>query len=123
MGWAVASDEPDAEPAWKLEAAAIVTRIFANKELPADMLAEIVERTDGIPLFIEETTKAVLEAESEGAARRTVAAVQSSALSVPASLYASLMARLDRLGPAREAAQIGSAIGGSSPTPCWLPWR
>ena len=95
----------------KLEAAAIVTRIFANKELPADMLAEIVERTDGIPLFIEETTKAVLEAESEGAARRTVAAVQSSALSVPASLYASLMARLDRLGPAREAAQIGSAIG------------
>src|SRR5271168_1927373 len=59
----------------------------------------------------EETTKAVLEAESEGAARRTVAAVPSSALSVPASLYASLMARLDRLGPAREAAQIGSAIG------------
>ena len=95
----------------KREAAAIVTRIFANKELPADMLAEIVERTDGIPLFIEETTKAVLEAESEGAARRTVAAVPSSALAVPASLYASLMARLDRLGPAREAAQIGSAIG------------
>ena len=95
----------------KREAAAIVTRIFANKELPADMLAEIVERTDGIPLFIEETTKAVLEAESEGAARRTVATVPSSALAVPASLYASLMARLDRLGPAREAAQIGSAIG------------
>ena len=95
----------------KREAAAIVTRIFANKELPADMLAEIVERTDGIPLFIEETTKAVLEAESEGAARQTVAAVPSSALAVPASLYASLMARLDRLGPAREAAQIGSAIG------------
>ena len=95
----------------KREAAAIVTRIFANKELPADMLAEIVERTDGIPLFLEETTKAVLEAESEGAARRTVAAVPSSALSVPASLYASLMARLDRLGPAREVAQIGSAIG------------
>jgi class 3 adenylate cyclase/predicted ATPase len=95
----------------KLEAAAIVTHIFANKQLPADMLAEIVERTDGIPLFIEETTKAVLEAESEGAARRTVTAVPSSALTVPASLYASLMARLDRLGPAREAAQIGSAIG------------
>ena len=95
----------------KREAAAIVTGIFANKELPADMLAEIVERTDGIPLFIEETTKAVLEAEGEGAARRTVAAVPPSALAVPASLYASLMARLDRLGPAREAAQIGSAIG------------
>jgi predicted ATPase len=56
-------------------------------------------------------TKAVLEAESEGAARRTVAAVPSSALAVPASLHASLMARLDRLGPAKEVAQIGSAIG------------
>ena len=95
----------------KRKAAAIVTRIFANKELPADMLAEIVERTDGIPLFIEETTKAVLEAESEGAARRTVAAVPSSAMAVPASLYASLMARLDRLGSTKELAQIGAAIG------------
>ena len=56
-------------------------------------------------------TKAVLEAESEGAARRTVAAVPSPALAVPASLHASLMARLDRLGPAKEVAQIGSAIG------------
>jgi predicted ATPase len=53
----------------------------------------------------------VLEAQSEGAARRTVAAVPSSALAVPASLHASLMARLDRLGPAKEVAQIGSAIG------------
>jgi predicted ATPase len=56
-------------------------------------------------------TKAVLEAESEGAARRTVAAVPSPSLAVPASLHASLMARLDRLGPAKEVAQIGSAIG------------
>ena len=53
----------------------------------------------------------MLEAESEGAARRTVAAVPSPALAVPASLHASLMARLDRLGPAKEVAQIGSAIG------------
>ena len=74
-------------------------------------MAEIVERTDGIPLFVEEMTKAVLEAESEGAARRTVAAVPSPALAVPASLHASLMARLDRLGPAKEVAQIGAAIG------------
>jgi predicted ATPase len=93
------------------EAAAIIARLAGNKELPADVLAEIVERTDGIPLFVEEMTKAVLEAESEGAARRTVAAVPSSALAVPASLHASLMARLDRLGPAKEVAQIGSAIG------------
>src|SRR5208282_1714786 len=77
----------------------------------ADVLAEIVERTDGIPLFVEEMTKAVLEAEGEGAARRAAAAVPSSALAIPASLHASLMARLDRLGPAKEVAQIASAIG------------
>ncbi len=93
------------------EAAAIIARLVGNKELPADVMAEIVERTDGIPLFVEEMTKAVLEAESEGAARRTVAAVPSPALAVPASLHASLMARLDRLGPAKEVAQIGAAIG------------
>ena len=93
------------------EAAAIIARLVGNKELPADVMAEIVERTDGIPLFVEEMTKAVLEAEGEGEARRTVAAVPSPALAVPASLHASLMARLDRLGPAKELAQIGAAIG------------
>jgi class 3 adenylate cyclase/predicted ATPase len=93
------------------EAAAIIARLVGSKALPADVMAEIVERTDGIPLFVEEMTKAVLEAESEGAARRTIAAVPSPALAVPASLHASLMARLDRLGPAKEVAQIGSAIG------------
>jgi hypothetical protein len=93
------------------EVAAIIARMAGNKALPADVQAEIVERTDGIPLFVEEMTKAVLEAESEGAARRTAAAVPSPAMAVPASLHASLMARLDRLGPAKEVAQIGSAIG------------
>ena len=75
------------------------------------MTAEIVERTDGIPLFVEEMTKAVLEAGSEGEARQTTAAVPSPALAVPATLHASLMARLDRLGPAKEVAQIGAVIG------------
>jgi class 3 adenylate cyclase len=93
------------------EAAAIIARLVGNKELPADVMAEIVERTDGIPLFVEEMTKAVLEAESEGEGRRTAAAVPSPALAVPASLHASLMARLDRLGSAKEVAQIGAAIG------------
>ena len=93
------------------EAGAIVARLVGNKGLPADVMAEIVERTDGIPLFVEEMTKAVLEAESEGEARRTAGAVPSPALAVPASLHASLMARLDRLGPAKEVAQIGAAIG------------
>jgi class 3 adenylate cyclase/predicted ATPase len=93
------------------ETAAIISRLVGNKELPADVMAEIVERTDGIPLFVEEMTKAVLEAESEGAAEHVAAAVPSPALAVPASLHASLMARLDRLGPAKEVAQIGAAIG------------
>ena len=79
--------------------------------VPASIRQDIIERTDGIPLFVEEMTKAVLEAESEGEARRTAAAVPSPALAVPASLHASLMARLDRLGPAKEVAQIGAAIG------------
>ena len=93
------------------ETAAIIARLVGNKELPSDVMAEIVERTDGIPLFVEEMTKAVLEADSEGAARRTVAAVPSPTLAVPASLQASLMARLDWLGPAKEVAQIGAVIG------------
>jgi predicted ATPase len=93
------------------EAAAIIARLVGNKELPADVMAEIVERTDGIPLFVEEMTKAVLEAEGEGDARRIAGAVPSPALAVPASLHASLMARLDRLGPAREVAQVGAALG------------
>jgi class 3 adenylate cyclase/tetratricopeptide (TPR) repeat protein len=90
---------------------AIIERLVGDKKLPMDVMAEIVERTDGIPLFVEEMTNAVLEADSEGAARRTVAAVPAPALAVPASLHASLMARLDRLGPAKEVAQIGAAIG------------
>ena len=93
------------------DAATIIEHLVGNKELPTDVLAEIVERTDGIPLFVEEMTKAVLEAESEGAAHRMAAAVPSPASAVPASLHASLMARLDRLGPAKEEAQIAAAIG------------
>ena len=90
---------------------AMIDRVVGNKLLPANIRQDIIERTDGIPLFVEEMTKAVLEAESEGAAQRTAAAIPSPTLAVPASLHASLMARLDRLGPAKEVAQIGAAIG------------
>ena len=90
---------------------AMINRVAGDNLLPANIRRDIVERTDGIPLFVEEMTKAVLEAEGEGEARRTVAAVPSPALSVPPSLHASLMARLDRLGPAKEVAQVGAAIG------------
>jgi class 3 adenylate cyclase len=93
------------------EIAAMIDRVTGNKPLPASIRRDIIERTDGIPLFVEEMTKAVLEAESEGDARKTAAAVPSSGLAVPASLHASLMARLDRLGHAKEVAQIGAVIG------------
>ena len=89
----------------------IIDLVVGNKLIPASIRKDIIERTDGIPLFVEEMTKAVLEAEGEGEARRTIAAVPSPALTVPPSLHASLMARLDRLGPAKEVAQVGAAIG------------
>ncbi len=57
------------------ETAAIITHLVGNKDLPADVMAEIVERTDGIPLFVEEMTKAVLEAKGEGEVRHASAAV------------------------------------------------
>jgi predicted ATPase len=93
------------------EVSAMIDRLVGNKRLPASIRQDIIERTDGIPLFIEEMTKAVLEAEDQRAAERTLAAAPSPALTVPASLHASLLARLDRLGPAKEVAQIGAAIG------------
>jgi class 3 adenylate cyclase/predicted ATPase len=88
---------------------AMIDRVLGNKKLPAGIREDIIERTDGIPLFVEEMTKAVLEAGGE--AGRTAALIPAPALAVPASLHASLMARLDRLGPAKEVAQIGAAIG------------
>jgi predicted ATPase len=90
---------------------AMIDSVVGNKFLPASIRQDIIERTDGIPLFIEEMTKAVLEVESEGEARRTAAAIPSPAAAVPPSLQASLMARLDRLGAAKQVAQIGAAIG------------
>jgi predicted ATPase len=94
------------------DAGGMIDGIVGNKPLSASIRQDILERTDGIPLFVEEMTKAVLEAESEADVRRTTSAVPLSALAVPASLHSSLMARLDRLGPtAKEVAQIGAAIG------------
>ena len=89
----------------------MIDRVVGNKLLPANIRHDIIERTDGIPLFAEEMTKAVLETGSERAAQQTVASIPFPTLAVPASLQASLMARLDRLGAAKEVAQIGAAIG------------
>jgi predicted ATPase len=90
---------------------ALIDRVAGNRPLAANIRQDIVERADGVPLFVEEMTKAVLEAEGEGAAARAIASIPSSGLAVPSSLHASLMARLDRLGSAKEIAQIGATIG------------
>jgi predicted ATPase/class 3 adenylate cyclase len=94
------------------DGATMVERLASNIALlPPDVIAEIVERTDGVPLFVEEMTKAVLEAGAERG-REIAASVPSTGLGVPATLQASLMARLDRLGPAAKGvAQFGAAIG------------
>ena len=89
----------------------VIDNVLGDKLIPASIRQDIIERTDGIPLFVEEMTKAVLEAGSEGAVQQTVASFPSPALAVPTSLQASLMARLDRLGAAKELAQVGAAIG------------
>ena len=93
------------------EVIALIDRVAGDTPLAANIRQDIIERADGIPLFVEEMTKAVLEAEGEGAAARLVASAPSPALAVPTSLHASLMARLDRLGPAKGVAQVGAAIG------------
>jgi class 3 adenylate cyclase/tetratricopeptide (TPR) repeat protein len=90
---------------------AMIDRVTGNKTLPESIREDIIERTDGIPLFVEEMTRAVLESDSGSEARSTAGAIPSPAPVVPPSLHASLMARLDRLGPAKEVAQIGAAIG------------
>lgn len=91
------------------EGAALVQRVVGTGELPSDVVAEIIERTDGVPLFVEELTKAVLEG---GNATTVLSRAAATALNVPATLHASLMARLDRLGSAvKEVAQVGAVLG------------
>jgi predicted ATPase/class 3 adenylate cyclase len=85
----------------------------ADLQLPADVVDEIVGRTDGVPLFVEELTRAALEVgAAPGAVQEVVATAPPTSSAVPASLHASLMARLDRLGTeARDVAQVGAVIG------------
>jgi len=117
---------PDFEPPWgghahltrhalnrlsRRQCAQLATRL-APKPLPEALLAHIVDKTDGVPLFVEEMTKAVIESDllidsEDGYALR--GALES--LRIPATLHDSLMARLDRLLPVKELAQIGAVIG------------
>src|SRR5262249_36793692 len=91
------------------QGAALVRGVVGAGALPADVVAEIVKRTDGVPLFVEEMAKAMLEGGNAGTA---FSRAGTPALMVPPPLQASLMARLDRLGAAaREVAQVGAVLG------------
>lgn len=93
----------------------LIEGVAGNRSLPAGIRQDIIKRADGIPLFVEEMTKAVLDEGGEGEAQQAVAGTPTSVVAVPASLQASLMSRLDRLGPAKEVAQVGAAIGREFP--------
>jgi class 3 adenylate cyclase/tetratricopeptide (TPR) repeat protein len=110
---ALVTARPDFAPPWQArpqatlltlgrlgrqECAQLVAGVAAAHGLSAETVATIVAKTDGVPLFVEELTKSVMESAGEDNA-------------VPATLKDSLMARLDRLGPAREVAQIAAVIG------------
>ena len=78
----------------------MVGDLAAHHALPKEVIDGVAERTGGVPLFVEEVTRLLLERGEQGGIQ-----------AIPATLQQSLMARLDRLGPAREVAQVGSVIG------------
>jgi hypothetical protein len=94
--------------------AQMIHHLTGGKPLPKEVADQIVDRTDGVPLFVEELTKSVVEsglvAEAED---RYVATGPPAPLMIPTTLHASLLARLDRLAPTREIAQTGAALGRS----------
>jgi predicted ATPase len=112
----IVTHRPEFEPPWigrpyvttlslnrlgEREIGAMIDRVSGNRAVPESIRQEIIERTDGIPLFVEELTKALLEAESESDARRSAAAVPSPALVVPATLHCNPARIVD--GAARQA--------------------
>jgi tetratricopeptide (TPR) repeat protein len=90
----------------------MIESIAGGKKLPSDLIHEIAQKTDGIPLFVEELTRMVLESgmlrEQDNRYELTRPLIS---LTIPSTLYESLMARLDRLGAAKEIAQIAATIG------------
>ena len=90
---------------------AIILDVAGHKVLPSEMSAQIISKTDGVPLFVEELTKAVLESAMFQDAGNPLVAVSSAPLAIPTTLLDLLTARLDRLGPVKEIAQMGAAIG------------
>jgi tetratricopeptide (TPR) repeat protein len=98
------------------QAEAMVGRMLGGQHLPAAVLAQIVAQTDGIPLFVEEVTKAVLEAgRSPDVQAQDARRGQGSTVAIPATLHEALLARLDRLGSAKGVAQLGATLGHQFP--------
>jgi predicted ATPase len=93
--------------------AAMITGVTGGKALPQEIADQIIDRTDGVPLFIEELTKSVVESGLLTKAGDHYSVAGPVALAIPKTLQASLLARLDRLAPTREVAQIGAALGRS----------
>ncbi len=94
------------------QSSAMVSRLANGKALPADLLDQILDKTDGVPLFVEELTRSILKsADLRDAGDRWEYAGHKSTLAIPLTLRNSLMARLDRFAPVKEIAQMGAAIG------------
>jgi class 3 adenylate cyclase/tetratricopeptide (TPR) repeat protein len=99
-------------PLTQLQVGAMIERIAGERSLPADLCAQVAHKTDGIPLFVEELTKTVLESTlaREGTNGGTHPD-RLAAVAIPSTLQDSLTARLDRLGPAKDVAQLGAVLG------------
>jgi class 3 adenylate cyclase/predicted ATPase len=99
-------------PLGREQSRAIICEVIGGKKLPEEVREQILDRTDGVPLFVEELTKTVLESELlEEVGNQYVAAGALLALAVPSTLLDSLTARFDRLGSAKDVAQIAAVIG------------
>jgi tetratricopeptide (TPR) repeat protein len=96
----------------RTQSATIVSMLTDGKALPPDLLEQIVAKADGVPLFVEELTKSILESAAlRDAGDRWKYATAAGTLPIPLTLRDSLMARLDRFAPVKEIAQIGAAVG------------
>ena len=94
------------------QSSAMVARLTGDKALPADLVEQIIAKTDGVPLFVEELVKSILEsADLKDAGDRWEYAGHADRLAIPLTLRDLLLARLDRFTPVKEIAQIGAAIG------------
>ena len=93
------------------ESALLIDHVSGGLPLPAEVQAHILAKTEGVPLFVEELTKAVLESGLVREADGRYELVGSLPLAIPSTLQDSLLARLDRSAPVKEIAQIGAVIG------------